>query len=799
MRALFLMNWPEAGNFPENWNHIKLIAWYYFVSVNLCRYLRGVVAVFDLVQKPSFYHDLFSLPRSTQRRVSTAVAKINADPFRAGGNAKPILKHLYHNLYRYRIGDYRLVYAVGDRCVALLAIGKRDDVYDRFHATRQDTSPGPVNAASAEPRPVPTTVYDTITLRHDRKASVTMMDDDDHHGFADDGRNDEQFSDFNNGDRNDGDIDDDDHEEENFSKTPALLAELLTLWGVPPEFHGDIMQCHSVDQLLGLDVPDDIKEKLLHWHQPPTIDEILEQPTMELAKPEDLDRYMEGNLKRFLLKLDPEQERVASRTLRGPTLVKGGPGTGKSLVALYRIKNLLEQPTQQQLFDTDRPRILFLTYTRSLINVSHELLTELLGDIPRELDVTNLDRTVRALVISEGSVYAPASSAAKKEALEQALTDFKPPGGLLGRISVRKRLENVRPDYLIEEFDWVIEGRALPDLDSYLREDRTGRGIPFDASLRAAVWALHQQYLNVLRGKNLGTFELYRLQAASIAKQLPEDDRYDVVIIDEAQDLTPAGLRVCVELCKDPAGLYLTADASQSIYSKGFSWQRVHEDLRVRGRTTVLKRNYRSTEQIGEAAVQLLRDHGGGDEEALENEAVRFGPKPIKIGCRSDDEEAQTIATFLRNAARETRLPVGSGAVLVRNGKQAEDIAGRLNRLGIPARRARSDDVSLAAEHVQVMTIHTAKGLEFPFVAVARVNQHVLPYLPRNAEDEEKEERIAAERRLLFVGISRAMRRLLLTYDAARPSPFVAELDERLWVNRLPEHAAPHEPGGDVA
>src|SRR5690606_12417900 len=103
------------------------------------------------------------------------------------------------------------------------------------------------------------------------------------------------------------------------------------------------------------------------------------------------------------------------------------------------------------------------------------------------------------------------------------------------------------------------------------------------------------------------------------------DKLYDVVVVDEAQDLTPAGLRVCVELCKTPQGLYLTADASQSIYSKGFSWQRVHEALNVRGRTTILKRNYRSTKQIADAAIQLLRDHGGGDEEALATIPVRSG------------------------------------------------------------------------------------------------------------------------------------------------------------------------------
>ncbi len=57
----------------------------------------------------------------------------------------------------------------------------------------------------------------------------------------------------------------------------------------------------------------------------------------------------------FLSNLDPEQEKVARKSLRGPTLVKGGPGTGKSLVALYRIRNLMQPNAQKELF-SEAPR-----------------------------------------------------------------------------------------------------------------------------------------------------------------------------------------------------------------------------------------------------------------------------------------------------------------------------------------------------------------------------------------------------------------------------------------------------------
>src|SRR5690606_24211758 len=301
---------------------------------------------YDIVQKPSFYNDLFALPKDVQKRITGAVRRIAADPVSGGGNSERCLKHLYSNLYRYRIGDYRLLYAVGDRCVSLLAIGHRNDIYDRFRASPADLRPGPCKASSAERRGIPTTAYETMT----QAAAAGEFDED---GAA--------------------------AQEPPLEKTPQLLLELLDLWGVEERYHDAILRCRSVDELLDLDLPEDITEKLLHWHEPPDIDRIIEQPTMALDDVEDLNRYMEGSLKRFLLKLDPEQERVAARTLQGPTLVKGGPGTGKSLVALYRLKNLLEAPKQGVLFAEKTPRILFVTYTRALINVSEELLVELLG------------------------------------------------------------------------------------------------------------------------------------------------------------------------------------------------------------------------------------------------------------------------------------------------------------------------------------------------------------------------------------------------------------------------------------
>ncbi len=104
-----------------------------------------------------------------------------------------------------------------------------------------------------------------------------------------------------------------------------------------------------------------------------------------------------------------------------------------------------------------------------------------------------------------------------------------------------------------------------------------------------------------------------------------------------------------------------------------------------------------------------------------------------------------------------------------------------------------SADESTDSDAVLLMTLHAAKGLEFPVVVIAGLAEGLLPLIRANTTDRDREE----ERRLFYVGITRAREHLVLTYARNRatfgvmqptiPSNFLAELPPELLDADRPE------------
>lgn len=275
------------------------------------------------------------------------------------------------------------------------------------------------------------------------------------------------------------------------------------------------------------------------------------------------------------------------------------------------------------------------------------------------------------------------------------------------------------------------------------------------------------------------TWSQLRVTAAKLQDDNRGLARYDAVIVDEAQDLEPAALTFLVCLVKDLGNLFVTADANQSIYGSSFTWSETHRRLEGAGEIGELSANFRSTREIATAAHSYLQT-AMIDPELVEQTFVHEGPNPAMRQIRTDNEEADLLARFLRGASKELRLTLGSCAVLCPSGKAGKSLADALQRRSIPATYMLGRELDIYTEGVKILPLKSAKGLEFPVVAVAGLGAPY-PFLPGGASNHQREVRLLLERRTLYVGMTRAMRALLVVAPESNRSGLLEGFDQQFW------------------
>ena len=197
--------------------------------------------------------------------------------------------------------------------------------------------------------------------------------------------------------------------------------------------------------------------------------------------------------------------------------------------------------------------------------------------------------------------------------------------------------------------------------------------------------------------------------------------------------------------------------------------------INVQGRSSQLKINYRTTEQIRDWAMVLLR---GVEIDDLDDEKVTAkgykslmtGLNPEVIRCSSLREEQQVIGKKLKELVEHLRPE--DICVVARTSKLLrESYQPILKDLGIPHTLL---DKNQEGKGIRLATMHRVKGLEFPVMILAGINSGVIPLrLPAADSDPiAKADHENRERSLLFVAATRARDLLIVTFSG-QPSAFL--------------------------
>ncbi len=427
------------------------------------------------------------------------------------------------------------------------------------------------------------------------------------------------------------------------------------------------------------------------------------------------------------------------------------------------------------------PCILFTTYTNALVHSSEQLLRQLLGEDVRFVEVQTADKKMSDILKRAGvPKKTPNDSALIQKIFHTALKQTRFEGNMQQQQAQQLSLEQLGEEYLLEEINQVIVARQTESLQMYMHTPRPGRKVRLTEMQKRAIWQVYETFQQRLKSAGLETWEQARARAETLVANDCQYQSYDAVVIDEAQDLDPSMLRLLIKLCKDPSRLFITADANQSIYGSGFNWSDVHESLKFQGRTSVLRANYRSTREIGEAAQSYLQS-GILDTEPIERVYMNNGAFPAVRAVHSESEETLLLIRFLRQAARDLRLGIGSCAVLCPSNEVGKALASNLTKAGLEATFMEGKNLDLMQKGVKVLTLNSAKGLEFPIVALAGFRGSRYDYFSLAVFDQEQEEEASRLRRVIFVGMTRAMRAFLVIVPFGTSSPLLTGFDPTYW------------------
>ena len=336
-------------------------------------------------------------------------------------------------------------------------------------------------------------------------------------------------------------------------------------------------------------------------------------------------------------------------------------------------------------------------------------------------------------------------------------------------------------EFFKSEIDDVIKGRNLRTWQEYAQARRVGRGQALAEPGRGFVWAVYEGYRDQLDKVDKFDYMDLASHALDCIGNDPDSPRYDAVIVDEAQDLRPVQLQV-VSLLAGGAkarNLVLLADPAQSIYYRGIPWK--DGNIQIAGaRSFTLSRNYRNTQEILAAAWSLAQHQtlDDPDEEVISPDVTdRRGPRPKVVYCQDSDFHDRFVVDEIKELCNRMAFRPGDIAVLARTKPGVKHVKEILTRAGLPVVHFRDDKFDIFENDIKVVTINSAKGLEFPVVFLAGLHEGELPRRLNQENPEEMEAELRTERRLLYVGMTRAASRLYMVCRQDDRSRFVDEID----------------------
>lgn len=289
---------------------------------------------------------------------------------------------------------------------------------------------------------------------------------------------------------------------------------------------------------------------------------------------------------------------------------------------------------------------------------------------------------------------------------------------------------------------------------------------------------------------------LIKLKAGALDSQ-----RFDSILIDEAQDFDSSWYKCVLAAMKDPiyGDLLIVGDGSQGLYKRNkVSWKQL--GIQASGRTQYLDQNYRNTRPIVALATRFANKSGDGDEDGLiapsvdPNKCIRLtGSEAVLLTKQTKQAEVDRVVRVVGDLLDgqwfgdpiEPLMPHQIGIFYRMDHGIIHSLREKLktSRPSCPVvwltEKGKNAKGHIGDLGVKILTMHSSKGLQFKAVILLFADDCPADF---SGTTEEKEE----ERCLFYVALTRAEDYLAIS--CSRKSKFIDEI-QSAGVDTVPTHA----------
>ena len=468
-----------------------------------------------------------------------------------------------------------------------------------------------------------------------------------------------------------------------------------------------------------------------------------------------------------IITLSQEQSDVLNQiNVNKDFLIKGAAGTGKSLVLIKTLEKAVNELKGQLDFDddaaaTDRNAFRLLTYTKSLVKYN-QYVTKLLKTEVSEKSITTADSFIASLL----KLYFPGKGFGYNYSdYPASVFDNSDFGGAALFTEA-------------EKFIWANCISRAQYVDDVC--EREGMKFPLKKVDREKMWNALEAAEEKLEGLNIWP---RNFAAKKIAERLEAGGAgagasagaggsevasvmVEYSFVDEAQDLPPVILSVIKKSTK--RAVFLAGDSDQTIYTKGFNWNRSGID--VQGRTKILKTNFRNTSQIHEYAEKYRSSFTHKDSTTMPD-AFRPGPPVEHIVAKNNEDAKNQIVEQVKLLMNALNYAEENICIIANTKEKLKALQELLDKkLGLESNIVEDYFDFEGTGGIRLCTMQNCKGLDFP-VVLFLADHRIRGADEKSAYDEETF--MMQQFNMVYVTLTRAMEMLYIyTIQGSEFEPF---------------------------